>query len=272
MRRIASRQNPIVARYRLAARGDSDGVMLLDGAHLVADALVAGVTIREAAVAAAAIDPRRDSALHALAQRLEQRGVTTVEVTAPVMAALSPVRSSSPIVALADRPTHSRAVLASADALVVVAVDIQDPGNVGAIVRVAEAGGAAGVIVAGASADPFGWKALRGAMGSAFRLPIVIDKNDDLIASLRSARRRIIATAPRDGRPIFDVDLTGSAVLLIGGEGAGLPASILAAADERITIPMEPPVESLNTAVTAAIVIYEAKRQRMGAQAVRERA
>jgi RNA methyltransferase, TrmH family len=269
MRRIASRQNPIVARYRLAARGGSDGVMLLDGVHLVADALAAGVTIREAAVA---IDTVGDSAPHALARRLEQRGIDTVEVTAPVLAALSPVRSSSPIVALADRPSHSRAALAAAPTLVIVAVDVQDPGNVGAIVRVAEAGGAAGVIVAGISADPFGWKALRGAMGSAFRLPVVVDDSGDLIASLRSARRRIIATAPRDGRSMFDVDLTGPAIVLIGGEGAGLPAPILAAADERITITMEAPVESLNTAVTAAVVIYEAKRQRMAAPAVRERA
>jgi TrmH family RNA methyltransferase len=266
MRRIASRQNPIVARYRLAARGDSDGVMLLDGVHLVADALAAGVTIREAA---AAIDSEGDSAAYALARRLEQSGIETVEVTAPVLSALSPVRSPSPIVALAARPEATRAALASANALVVVVVDIQDPGNVGAIVRVAEAGGAAGVIVAGASADPFGWKALRGAMGSAFRLPIVIDNGDDLIASLRSARRRIVATSPRDGRSIFDVDLTGPAVLLIGGEGAGLPASMLAAADQRITIPMEAPVESLNAAVTAAIVIYEAKRQRMATPATR---
>jgi TrmH family RNA methyltransferase len=243
--------------------------MLLDGVHLVADALDAGVAIREAAVA---IDPDGESTPHTLAQRLEGAGVTVVEVTAPVLAALSPVRSPSPVVALADRPAHSQAALASATALVVVAVDIQDPGNVGAIIRVAEAGGAAGVIVAGASADPFGWKALRGAMGSAFRLPIAIHKGDDLIADLRSARRRIVATAPRDGRPIFDVDLTDAAALLIGGEGAGLPAAILASADQRITIPMEPPVESLNAAVTAAIVIYEAKRQRMATPALRERA
>ena len=89
--------------------------------------------------------------------------------------------------------------------LVVVAVDVQDPGNVGAIVRVAEAGGATGVIAAGASADPFGWKALRGSMGSALRLPVV--RATDTADALADARRhgcRIVATVPRGGRPLFD--------------------------------------------------------------------
>src|SRR5689334_8638776 len=140
MRRIASRQNPIVARYRLAARGESDGVMLPDGAHLVVEALAAGIAIREAAVGA---DRERDPDLCALVARLDARGIDTVEVTAPVLAALSPVRSTSPIVALADRPAVPDKPFGAADALVIVAVDVQDPGNLGAIVRVAEAGGAA---------------------------------------------------------------------------------------------------------------------------------
>ena len=104
------------------------------------------------------------------------------------MDALSPVRSSSAIVALAERPRdRSTRVYAGAGPLVVIAVDVQDPGNLGAIVRVAEAAGATGVVAAGASADPFGWKALRGSMGSALRLPIV---------AARDRRRR---RSPRRG-------------------------------------------------------------------------
>src|SRR5262252_4378914 len=198
MRRVASRQNPIVSRYRLAARGDDRDVMLLDGVHLVADAIAAGARVREAAVAAASID---DPVVRGLVNRLISGGVDVVSVAAPVMAALSGVRSSSAMVALADRPrlddsgvlrrvvpqlprrigdparvgapaAHGHRATARAP-LIIVAVNVQDPGNVGAIIRVAEAGGAAGVMISGASADPFGWKALRGSMGSALRIPVI---------------------------------------------------------------------------------------------------
>ena len=106
--------------------------------------------------------------------------------------------------------------------------DVQDPGNVGAIVRVAEAGGATGVVAAGACADPFGWKALRGSMGSALRLPIGAAAT--AAAAVAEARRhgcRVVATVPRGGRSLFDVDLRGGRGVLIGGEGAGLAAATL---------------------------------------------
>lgn len=262
MRRIASRQNPIVARYRAAARGDADGVMLLDGIHLVGEAVAAGVRIEEAAVAAEAID--RDETRDLL-DRLEDARVERVSVTAPVMAALSPVRSPSPIVALARRPAVSNGSLyAGRRPLVLIAVDVQDPGNLGAIVRVAEAGGATGVIAAGASADPLGWKALRGSMGSALRVPTVrVASAADAVAQARRHGCRVVATTPRAGTSIFDENLAVPLAIVIGGEGSGLPEALLAAADARVRVPMHAPVESLNAAVTAAVVVYESWRQRL---------
>jgi TrmH family RNA methyltransferase len=181
------------------------------------------------------------------------------------MRAISPVRSPSPIVALADRPEDDATrVYRRSPALVVIAVDVQDPGNLGAIVRVAEAGGATSFVAAGASADPFGWKALRGSMGSALRLPII--SKSEPAAAVEEARRhgcRIIATVPRDGRSLFDVDFKRPVAVLIGGEGPGLAAPLTTGADEQVTIPMQSPVESLNAAVTAALVVYEARRQRI---------
>ncbi len=259
--RITSRQNPIVARYRAVARGDVEGLLLLDGVHLVQDALAAGVAIRHAAIDAGAAG-RAD--IRRLAAALQARDVVMVTATAPVMGALSPVRSPTGIVAIALRPDHDVADFYKAPApLVVVANGIQDPGNLGAIVRVAEAGGATGVVAAGESADPFGWKALRGSMGSALRFPV--DRVDDITQVVDEARERgcrIVATVPRDGRSLFDVNLKGPAAVLIGGEGPGLPEALIAAADDRLTIPMQAPVESLNAAVTAALVVYEARRQR----------
>jgi len=258
---ITSRQNPLVARFRDAARGDAGEMMLLDGAHLVADAIAAQLRIDLAAVTPAS---REQPDIQQLTAALAEAGVSVATVAQPVMDAVSPVRSSSGIVALAARPSfQADRIYAGAAPLVVIAVDVQDPGNVGAIVRVAEAAGATGVVSAGASANPFGWKALRGSMGSALRLPTFAAA--DAEAAVAEARRRgcrIIATAPRGGRSVFALDLKGPVAVLIGGEGPGLPPAVADAADERVTIPMKAPVESLNAAVTAALIVYEARRQR----------
>jgi RNA methyltransferase, TrmH family len=258
---ITSRQNPLVARFRDAARGDAGPVMLLDGAHLVFDAVAAGVAVQIAALTPSALE---SGELQPLVTALGEQGVEVAVVSAQVMDAISPVRSASAIVALAERPPAVRAtaLYSRASPLVVIAVDVQDPGNVGAIVRVAEAAGATGVVAAGASANPFGWKALRGSMGSALRLPVVAGVSaEDALADAREHGCRVVATVPRDGRPLFEAPLTRPLAILIGGEGRGLAAPIVAAADERVTIPMQAPVESLNAAVTAAVLLYEAGRQ-----------
>jgi TrmH family RNA methyltransferase len=234
--------------------------MLLDGAHLVADALAANVCIEHIVVAAEAID-RGD--IRAIVHAAERAGVAIAAASVPVIAAVSPVRSPSAIVALAERPRHEeRQLYGVARAVVVIAADVQDPGNLGAIVRVAEAAGASGLVAAGESADPFGWKALRGSMGSALRLPTAVDRHTEhALARARHHRCRIVATLPRGGQSLFDADLRGPLAIVIGGEGRGLPQQAIDAADEVVTIPMQPPVESLNAAVTAAILLYEARRR-----------
>lgn len=261
VKRITSRQNPLVARYRAVGRGDERNLILLDGLHLVGEAETAGLHFHHALVAGEAIDRRE---VQALVARLEARDVEVATASAPVMAAASPVRSSSPIVALVERPAHlEERFFAGPSPLVLIACEVQDPGNVGAIARVAEAGGASGLIVAGACADPFGWKALRGSMGSALRLPIAVRASaDQAVREARQRRCRVVAAVPHDGRSIFDADLSGPMAILVGGEGRGLPPALIDGADERVTIPMQSPVESLNTAVTAALLVYEARRQR----------
>jgi TrmH family RNA methyltransferase len=258
---ISSRHNPIVARYRAAARGESAGAVLLDGMHLIVEAIQAGLRIHEVAMTSEAAD-RPEVA--ATLTHLAGADVGVVLVSGGVMSALSPVKSSTGIAALADRPPPAGdRVYAQADPLVIIAIDVQDPGNLGAMVRVAEAGGAGGFITAGACADPFGWRALRGSMGSAMRVPIAVQR--DATTAVDEARRRgcrIFATAPRGGQSVFDVDYAGAIAVLIGGEGSGLPSSLLSAADQTVMVPMQPPVESLNAAVTTALIVYEAFRQR----------
>jgi TrmH family RNA methyltransferase len=261
MKHITSRQNPLVARFRAVAHGDDRSLIMLDGAHLVTDSLDVDLALHYAVVSpeALAVDDIAE-----LVDRIHAIGIEVISASPSVMAALSPVRSPSGIVALADRPAGGEArMFDPVTPVVVCAVDVQDPGNVGAIVRVAEAGGATGVVTTGRSADPFGWKALRGSMGSGLRMPIA--SRPDTTAAIDEMRRhgcRIVVTVPRGGRPFDQVVLDGPIALIVGSEGSGLPGTALAAADERVTIPMTAPVESLNTAVCAALMVFEARRQR----------
>ena len=264
MKTISSRQNPIVRACReLADAPDPEGVrLLLDGAHLVRDARAAALDVDAVAVASSHLSDGTEEG--DLARSLEAEGTPVFAVSDTAFRAMSPVRSPSGIVALARRkPSDADAILRAPGGFTVVAIDIQDPGNLGALVRVAEAGGATGVLVAGASAHPFSWKALRGSMGSALRLPIAGRLSPEAI--VRDARRfgtRTIAAVPRDGRAPETVDWLGSIALILGGEGTGLPPDLLSQCDELVTIPMSPPVESLNVAAAAAILVYAARRQR----------
>ena len=265
MRRITSRQNPIVRTFRaLAETVDPSGArLLLDGAHLVDEAQRAGLILEAVAVLASRLEG--DTEEGRIAHALDRRGIDVVVASDPVFAAVSPVRAPSGIVAIARRaPITVAAVCRGTHAFVVGAVDVQDPGNMGAIVRVAEAGGATGVLAAGISASPFSWKAVRGSMGSVLRLPVAAGiGSEGLLACMTDAGLRTIAAVPRDGRAPDHIDWTGSVGLMIGGEGPGLSDSLIERCDARVTIPMSPPVESLNVAVAAAILIYAARRQRL---------
>jgi RNA methyltransferase, TrmH family len=260
--RISSRQNPIVKRFKALASTANEYV-LLDGSHLLEEALASGLAVDVVAM--------RDADDHGpfgvLARRAAASGARVLEVTASVLNAISPVRNPSGVVAIARRREMSlEAALDSPPQLVLMLADIQDPGNVGAIVRVADGCGATGLVVGERSADPFGWKALRGSMGSAFRLPI--SARQPIEHALRSARTRgihTLAAVPRGGIPLPRCNLRQPIAAIFGGEGAGVPESLRGLADGQVSIPMRPPVESLNVATAAALILYEAMRQREGA-------
>jgi len=260
---ISSRHNPFVQQCRdLARKRDAgSGDLLLDGLHLLSDALAAGVPV----TAAAATETFWQSPAGApLADALASRGALLYAATPAVLEAASPVKAPTGIVAVARwKPAGVGEALAAQPALAVCAVHVQDPGNTGAIIRAAEAAGATGVVTTAGSANPFGWRALRGSMGSAFRLPVATGA--DVGAVCRDARERgmrVISTSPAGGSRLHEVDLVRAALILVGGEGSGLPGSVQASADALVTIPMREPVESLNVAVAAGVILYEAYRQR----------
>lgn len=268
MRTITSRRNPVVAAFRAAERSRraSRRHLLLDGARLIDDAHRAGWSLQQVVFASEALR-HEGGQLARLAGRLEAAGVAVNAVSAPVLSAISPVRSPAGAVALArHRPQRAERAFARAG-LVIAPVGVQDPGNVGAIIRAADAGCAAGVLVTDASADPFGWRALRGAMGSTFRVPVVdVGRAAAAIDAARAHGATVLAAVPRGGESVYDADLTRPSLVLVGGEGGGLATGTAALADGCLSVPMRRRVESLNAAVAAALIVYEARRQR-GAQA-----
>jgi RNA methyltransferase, TrmH family len=264
VRTISSRHNPVVAAFRaLATTPDPAGRrVLLDGAHLVGEALDAGLDFEVILVAASQMGAGTEAAR--LAGELERRGLPLVEADDRAFDAVSPVRSPSGIAAIAVRTAAEPASLCDQPRAFVLAVaDVQDPGNVGALLRSAEAGGVTGAFVTGASANPFSWKALRGSMGSALRLPIATGLPPDrIMTEMRQAGLRTVASVARGGSDPDGIDWKGSVGLWVGGEGAGLPHDLVERCDERVTIPMTPQVESLNAAVAGALLVYAARRQR----------
>lgn len=292
MERVTSRQNAIVKRFRDLARasraiapigragthgaGGHVGEILLDGEHLVQEALACDVPVELAAFSDRQIDNVL-SPLSRLARDVRKRGGRPILVSDQVLAAISPVQHPSGVVAIARaRATDVRVVFAACRhsdpstglgasphlPLVVVLAGVQDPGNVGAIIRAAAAFGAAGVAAIESTANPFSWKALRGAMGGTFRLPVAArGTSTDIIAAGRDEGVRIVAAVPRGGTPLPRVDFTQPTAIVLGGEGGGVSEAIMAAAHSTVTIPMRAPVESLNVAVAAALILYEASRQ-----------
>jgi TrmH family RNA methyltransferase len=149
------------------------------------------------------------------------------------------------------------------DPLVLVLSGLQDPGNLGTIVRSAEAFGAHGVLSLPGTVSPWNPKAVRASAGSIFRVPVVAGKTKESIDRLRESGLKIYAATARAAQPVDLVNLGEPVALLIGNEGNGVPADLAAQADGAITIPCPGPVESLNAAVAASVLLYEASRQRL---------
>lgn len=267
--RLTSRQHPVVHACReLAAARGAGRTVLLDGAHLIAEAFKNGVPIDSVLAGARFLEESGHDG-RTLLGRIQQAGGTIFDASDAVITAASPVRTPSGIVAIARwapapiADVFSPPALSGVEgALAVGLYGVQDPGNLGAAVRSADAMGATGVVSIGHAADPAGWKALRGAMGSTFRLPVSRAPLDDVLAAAGVQGVTVLAATARGGVPLSDAPLSAPVLLLFGGEGAGLPEAVIPAHAMRLTIPMRAGVESLNVAVAVGLVLYEARRQR----------
>lgn len=256
---IRSRANPFYRRIR-ALRERGGDLCLLEGPKLAAEALAAGLDVVEVAVSPEAEDsPASGPVLRAL----RERGARVSRMAAALVESLSGLEASPGLLAVARRPAFDEARIFAGTPLVLVADGVQNPGNLGGLLRTAEAAGATGALLTGECADPLSWKALRGSMGSALRLPHV--RGDSIEGALERLEARgvaVLATAADGERRYDEADLRGPVALVVGSEGRGLPPAVRSRAAARLRIPLSGAVESLNVGVAAALVLFEAARQR----------
>lgn len=193
------------------------------------------------------------------------RNAGLIEVADDLFAELADTTTPQGIIAVAPQRGNSleNLEIINESALLVLVDGVQDPGNLGAIVRSADAAGAGGVVLLKGTADVYNPKALRATMGSIFHLPVIQGVAADEVMSYLTRRGiKIVAGDPRAGRVLFEVDLKVPCALAVGGEAAGVGAVIKESVDELARIPMPGRAESLNVAISVSIMLYEALRQR----------
>ncbi len=264
LRIVQSKQNARLKGLRKAlASPGREGLVGLEGPKLVEEAARAGLRIRCVFVAEG-FERAREWA----AEELRLPGETEILlVPRPLLDAALTTETPQPVAALAETPAwtwaqvlgcrHGRA------ALVVVLAGVQDPGNLGAILRSAEAFGATGAVSLPGTVSAWNPKAVRASAGSVFRMPVIAASEQNCLEHLREAGVRILAATARGAAaPADRLEMTKPVAVIIGNEGSGVAHDLAAKADANVTIPCPGPVESLNAAVAASVLLYEASRQR----------
>lgn len=257
---ITSPANEKLKYARRVREGREPGWMFLEGDRLIEAYLEAG-----GGGGQAFHSPELGERARALLETLEARGCALWPTQEAVLATVSDTVSPQGVIVLAQRPSVPLDQTLRADgALLLVGLDaLQDPGNTGTIIRTAEAAGADAVLSLRGSVDPFAPKTLRSAMGSAFRLPIFCDLEPERLLTLAADHHcLVVATDGRASTPYTDYDWRQPTLLLLGNEGSGIRPALLEASDVRLSIPMKRPVESLNVATAAAVLLFEARRAR----------
>lgn len=241
------------------ARGE-EACFLVEGIHLAQEVLKAGWSVDTALIAASVWEDREVSEVLA---SLNNSGTLVLQVTDEVFSSISDTPSPQGVLLAVEMPLQRDFTCHDMSCGLWLILDgLQDPGNVGALIRSADAAGAAGVVLTFGCADPYGPKALRAAMGSTFHLPVFSAGTDGLVAQCRRQGVRLVVAAG-DGQQLYcEYDWTRPVALVLGNEGQGVGEAFKTAADSSVRIPLVGRAESLNVAAAGAVLLYEAARQR----------
>lgn len=250
---VTSRANARVKQLRAAFAGQarlSSGLLAIEGEHLLEEALRSGQVLKTVFVS-----ERRE------VPSTIPKMVEVIRLANDVFQSCVETQSPQGIAALLIPPVWTVDAMLEGTPLLLIAVGLQDPGNLGTLIRSAEAFGATGVLTTPGTVSAWNPKAVRASAGSVFRVPTA-SATPEVIEVLEQQGVRLLAAMKDDATPLDQADLTGPCALLIGNEGAGLEPGWQALADQRITIPCPGWVESLNAAVAGSLLLYEASRQR----------
>lgn len=257
-RSITSPKNPLVQRFSGAAAGEDPGVLLAEGPRLVREGLEAGLEVVAAAVAPSIRDPE-------LAEQLRSRSGEFFECSESVLARMSALDTHQGVAVLFARPKFVEQDLLRGDLapLVVAVAGVRDPGNLGSLLRSAEAAGVSGILTLQGGADPWRDKAVRGSMGSVFRVPVEHGRSaEGVVQFARDHKLQLVVAAGEGAVDYTECDFRRPLLLVLGGEARGVPAEIREVAEQCVRVPLRAPVESLNVAVAAGVLLFEARRQR----------
>jgi TrmH family RNA methyltransferase len=261
LRPIEGRHNAHVKELRWAfARGEltPQGYCAIEGLRIVEEAIRSGLKFGVVFFSSSA-EAKADRLLPQIGNRVD-----TLLLPDKLFADVVPSDTPQGVAALVRCKDFTLAdILSKAQNGPLLAIaGIQDPGNLGTILRSAEAFGAAGIILGEGTVSPYNSKVIRASAGSLFRLPTVRAKLPEALLEMRRQGLRLIATSSHKGTPLPDARLSGPLANFIGSEGAGLPRDLMAQMDELVAIPHSASVESLNAGVAASIALYEAARQK----------
>ncbi len=259
---ITSPANPLIKRLRLL--GDRkhrrrEGAFVVQGAQPVWQAVEAGADIEVLIVAP---DLLREPAAAMVAEH-EARGVTVARLSGPLFARIADRDGPAGLAAIVRRRLPALDELAVRPGSVFVALhEVANPGNLGTIIRTADAAGAAGVILLGRSTDPFDPTAVKASMGALFSVPVAAEPSPGAFLDWCHGNGVAVAVTSAAGAgTLWDASIQRPLAILLGSEGPGLPDDLLAAGDLRLRIPMTGTAESLNLAVATAILLYETWRR-----------
>jgi len=261
-RRIEGRHNALVKEIRQAftrAELTEAGDFAVEGLRIVEEAIRSGLRLRAVVFS--------ESAGNQSEKLTPQLGahVETAILPDKLFASMVPSETPQGVAALVHyrQSTLRDLVERVPSGPLVIVAGLQDPGNLGTILRSAEAFGASGVLLGEGTVSPFNSKAVRGSAGSIFRVPVVRTKLAEVLPQLRERGVRLMATSSHKGIPLTEANLAGPLAILVGGEGGGVPRDLMGKADEVVAIPHAPRVESLNAGVAASIVLYEIARKKL---------
>lgn len=261
--KITSRENSLLRRARAVRDARAEESIYVEGLRLCEEALSSGLEI-EAVIYSDEIELKERAA--SLIEKLRQASANSASVSEKLLASISYTRTPQGIVVLAKRPANDQKAFESKQPsapFLVVIHGINNPVNVGAILRTAEAAGVTGAIATANTSDPFSPKALRGAMGSAFRLPIWSGVSYKQVIAWCNARNIRVICADADGQTDYtELDWCGAIATIVGAESAGLLPEEVQLAGDVVRIPMKGLTESLNVSVATGILLYQAARQR----------